>query len=230
MSVAFDAETSSLTFQGTTITVGHTPSGTPRGVLVLIVEDGPAADGITGITYGGSTLTEMTNSPFVGTNSEAGTLHAYFLGVSVPSGTQNAVITPSSSLRRLCSVITLTGADDLEENIVSQLLDQNGGASPTANLALSGVESFVVQSWISGRPSVGDVTPLSGWTDRGEGDFQANTGGVYTYDTIGTADVTCGYTSSTDNAQLLGVAINEVAGGGGGTILPFITNYYRGTN
>ena len=216
MAIAFDAATSSLTLTSSAYNISHTPVGTPRGVLVLIAEDG-GTDAVTGITYGGTSLTEMTNSPFVGTNSEAGVIHAYFLGSSVPTGAQTCTITPSANTRRVTTCITVTAANDTEENIVSQLLDSNGIASPSATLSLSSVSSFVAQAFQSGKPSVGDISPLAGWTSRQEGDFGPSTAAVYTYDTIGTADVTCGYTAGGDNVQLLGAAINEVAGGGATT-------------
>ncbi len=209
MTIAFDAETSSESTQATDITISHTPVGTPKGVLVLISQGDTGDDTITGVTYGGTAMTEMSNSPSIGVG-EASALYAYFLGSNVPTGAQDAVISPNASRLRLCSVITLTGAADLEENVTEVLINSNNTNVHTATFALGSVESFVAEVWGHGRLGIGDMAPLSGWTDRGWLDKGTEVGGIYSYDTIGTADVTAGmdYTGYEDN-HTFAVAINE---------------------
>ena len=54
MAATYDAET--VIGNGTsTISSTHTPSGTPKGAIVLITQDVGATDEVTGVTYGGST-------------------------------------------------------------------------------------------------------------------------------------------------------------------------------
>ena len=77
MAIAFDAFSSSLTFQATPITIAHVPVGTPRGVLLLISVDTTGSDATTA-TYGGTAMVEMTGSPFVSSVSgEGGTKHQF---------------------------------------------------------------------------------------------------------------------------------------------------------
>lgn len=218
MTIAFDAISGDLSFQGTDITISHTPVGTPRGALLLTVQGDTSDDTIDGATYGGTSMTEMTGSPYITTGSEPATIYAYLLGSSVSTGTQDCVIdVDGTSRRRQSGIITVTGAADIEENQLTLLVESDAQDDPSGTLALNSTESFVCQAFMSGLSAVGNVSPLTDWTDQLEGDFGSQVGCIYTYDTIGSSDVTCGYTSSAaDNVYLLGVAINEAAGGGGG--------------
>lgn len=216
MTVAFD-NSAIQTAGGANPSLAITPVGTPRGVLVFVSS---VVDSVTAITYGGTSMTALPNTPFNGTNGEATSMHVHFLGASVPTGTQTASVTASDHGSKTLTIITLTAADDIEVNEVTQLLDSAGIDDPRATLSLNGVESFVCELWTSGISGVGGVTPITGWTDRGEGDLGSLTTGVYSYDTIASSDVSCGYDSSvSDNVQLLGIALNEVSGGGGGRVM-----------
>ena len=227
MAIAFDNFAVAPAGIGGDVTLGITPVGTPRGVIVMISQAN-GVDNITGVTYGGTSMSEMTNSPFIGTNSESSAISIFFLGASVPTGTQDAVVSTNDSQGKSVSVITLTASNDTEVNIDSQLLDSESISNPRATLALSSVESFVAEVWTSGKSAVGGVSPIAGWTQMGEADFGAKTSGCYYYDTIGTADVSCGFdnTGGADNAQVYGFAINEISGGGGISI-PVVMNHLR---
>lgn len=209
------------TFSGTNIstpiTVSHTATN-PKGVLILVNQRAPATDSIGSVTYGGVAVPEVTgtttDSPILTTNAEPYALHYFFLGSGVPSGTQDAVITPTAQAGRLVTVMTFDGANDLEVNDLELLLD-TVAANPSATFALNSIESLVVETWGSGWSAVGNVAPLTGWTEQSEFDLGANVSGVYSYDTIGTSDVTCGYSASSDDVSLAAISITEVTGGGG---------------
>lgn len=228
MAIAFDASTTSLTFTTGDITINHTPVGTPKGVLVLITQGDTSDDTVTGVTYGGSALTEVGSSPHITTGDEAATLYAYFLGSSVPTGAQDAVVSTNASRRRNIDVITVTAANDTEYNTSSLLVESNSLDDPSATFAIGGVTSYVVEWFMSGQSAVGGVSPNTGWTELSEGDMGSQLGCCYSYDTIGSSDVTCGYTStSADNVYLAAIAINEAAGGGGLSIPVAMANYRR---
>lgn len=221
MTVARDAYTTALTNVNTSDTVSHVPVGTPRGILVVVVQRATLDDTITGITYGGTAMVEMTGSPYIGTNSEAAVIYAYFLGSSVPTGTQDAVLSYSAQRGRHIGIFSLTGAADLEENAIEQLFDVESQDDPSATFAIDSVESFVMEAFMSGASAIGNVSPNTGWTAESEGDLGSLVSGIYSYDTIGTADVTVGYTSSfAENVHLVAVAISEVVGGGPTSIAP----------
>lgn len=216
VTIAYDNHVNDTGFGGN-VTMSITPVGTPRGVWVGICQGTNDTDTITGVTYGGTAMTRVHR--FVGTAGEHTVQYAYFLGSSVPTGAQDAVISTSSSTGKHCIVMTFTAADDTEINTTSELIDSSSQDDPRVNFAIGGVESFVAEMITSGLSQVTNISPISpGWTDRGEGDMGALVSAFYSYDTIGTADVNCGYDSTAaDDAQILGIAINEVTGGGATT-------------
>ena len=208
MTIAFDAYTSNTgSVQSPSFT--HTPVGTPRGVLVFITRHLSAVDTITGVTYGGTAMAEVTNSPLLATG-ETAEVHCFFLGTSIPTGAQTVAVTGTTTLNTGASCITVTAAGDTEFNNSNTLNTIIG--NPSLSLTLGSIESFVAQAFRSGRANT-DITALTNWTERLEQVFGSQLSGLYAYDIIGTTDVTCGYTSGSDDAGILAVAINEIASG-----------------
>ena len=219
MSVSVALSSFSGTNVSTGIDISHAHVGTPKGVLVTIIERAPTGDRISGVTYGGEDLVEVTSgvttaSPIIYTNAEPFTIHYFFLGSGVPAGTQTATISPSSSGGRMCVVTTFDGAADLEINDLESLAD-NSGTDPSYTFGLGSVESLVLIGFGSGYSAVGNVSPYTGWSQEAEFDLGSSVAGVYSYDTVGTSDPTnCGYnTSGSDDVSLSAIAINEIAGG-----------------
>ena len=58
--------------------------------------------------------------------------------------------------------------------------------------------------------AVAGTTPLASWTSRVEIDWGPQVGLMYTYDTIGTSDVTAGWTQAADDATMVALAVSEV--------------------
>jgi len=219
MSVSVALSSFSGTNVSTGIDISHAHVGTPKGVLVTIIERAPTGDRISGVTYGGESLVEVTTgvttaSPIIYTNAEPFTIHYFFLGTSVPAGTQTATISPSSAGGRLCVVTTFDGAADLEINDLESLADTSE-ADPSYTFGLGGTESLVMIGFGSGYSAVGNVSPYTGWSEEAEFDLGSSVAGVYSYDTVGTSDPTdCGYnTSGADDVSLSAIAINEISGG-----------------
>lgn len=209
--------TSSGTNISTPITLAHSPGGSPQGVLITVEERPTAADNISGVTYGGVSIPEVTgfadDSPVLGTTAEGHAIHVFFLGSGVPSGDQDAVITPSAQGGRLCTVTTFSAAEDLEVEELELLVDTIT-ASPSATLGLNGEECIVLAAWGSGRSAVGNISPLTDWSQEAEFDLGSSVAGLYSYDIVGTTDATVGYSASSDDVTLVGIAIKESAGGG----------------
>ena len=115
MTVAHDASTEfSATFTTTSpATVDHTPSGTPRGVIVAIDHGTVADDLITGVTYGGVSMTRVATA--VDPSTELGRGYIYHLGANIPTGTQTVSIshTATSTVKHAC-VCTVTAAGDTQ--------------------------------------------------------------------------------------------------------------------
>jgi len=176
MSIAFDAKSvSPIAFQGN-IQWNHTPVGTPRGVLVLIVQNiatsGSSGDEVLGVTYGGVALSEVSSSPFIHAHQfDGAVLHAFFLGAGIPSGVQQVVVTrnnPVYSFKRAV-VLTYTADNDTSLEAVGTLsaadLDD-----PSITLTTS-VETVLAGLLLSGHPTAIAVAPGSGFVDVNEYDF-----------------------------------------------------------
>ena len=210
MSVAFDKVTASGTMTGGT-TVAVTPVGTPRGVLVLLAQLNSAADGVTGVTYGGVALTRVpTNGYAADASGEQMSAYAYFLGAGIPTGTQNCVMSFSGSSSRRAFIVTLSAADDTEIEASGKV--QGDVANPSTVLSTT-AETFVAAVLSSGQNAVGGVTVGSGFTSMGNadiGNFTAHTQRRTANAPAGS--VTVNFTATSDDVAMIAVAIKETGG------------------
>lgn len=213
MAVAFDAFSNSGSATASTSWT-HTPVGTPRAVIVLIPQYNGGtsiSDEITTVTYGGVTMTEITGSPVLHAATEAVGCHAFFLGSSIPTGAQTVAITSTSTDKYEGYCVTLTAAADTVVQD-AKTFDDNAATAPSVTLALGGNTCFCVVGFCSGFGAVSGIAPLTGWTSRLERDFGTGTGACYTYDTIGSTDVTAGWTQTSATDAGLAVAVTEAGG------------------
>ena len=221
MAIAEDA----FTFHGietANFNFTHTPVGTPRGVIVLINQFDNVAETVT-VTYGGLSLIEMSLSPMLGLGSATDTdctLHAYFLGSGLPTGAQTVAVTKSGANSMRTGVWTVTADADTEEQDMDDTISSVSLVNPSAVLALGGNECFCCEIFKSGHNVVTSISPLTNWTADNEEDLGVSVQGLYSYDIIGTADVTMGWTQTAEDATCLGAAIKESAGGPAGNFLP----------
>lgn len=213
MTVAFDAYTT-LT-QADDPSGSHNPVGTPRGALVLIVGNNHGSDSISSVTYDGDALTEISLSPLDGsaTAESLGFVYGYFKGDSLSAADPATVtITTVSTAEANGDVYTVTAGADTEMVDTDSVVEAYQ-ANPSGTLSLGGATSFCAEVWMSGRNTVAQVTELSNWTARRESDHGPRTSGGYSYDTIGSTDVTHGYTAPDDDVLLLATALTESAAG-----------------
>jgi hypothetical protein len=217
MTVAFDAYSNGGAATTGNVSWTHTPVGTPRGVVVF-VRHSAGADSIGDVTYGGVTLTEMAGSPYtVSTGSEGDglLLSGYLLGASVPTSGQTVVVNDNGgALSKRAFCFTVTAAANIEE--IDTTSGSGSGANPSGTLSLGARESFCAFYGVSGQNDVAGIAPLTNWTSREEFDVGSLTEMVYTYDIVGTSDVTVGWTQTAEEYGFFSAAIAEVVGGGGG--------------
>ena len=205
MAVAFDAISNVAAGTGD-LSWTHTPVGTPRGVRVDIVENG-GANGISSVTYGGVAMELVAVN--AKTSGEAGTVVTYFLGKSLPTGAQTVSVTVGDAVSKRAVAITVTAASDTCWTSVDTSISSDSATNPSATLNLLGKTSFVSLALHSGQGAAAGITPLTGWTSRLEHDFGAQMGGWYTYNTIASSDVSCGWTQTADDAVMIAAAITE---------------------
>ncbi len=215
MAIAYDATTVNAETTAANPSFNHTPSGTPRGVLVVITAD-LNTPVITAVTYGGDSMAEVSGSPHVKATGETMATQAFFLGTGIKTGTQTVACTGSSGSNRSIACYTVTAAADTEVQNTDTSINSDSLGSPTGTLALSSSTCFVIQAAGSGaNGATGTISALSGWTEETEVDFGSQLGAHYRYNTIGSADVTIGWnldTGPNDDALGLAVAIKESVG------------------
>ncbi len=213
MTVAFDASSSSSA-GNSTLTWDHDPVGTPRCVIVFVVEDTTTTDGVTGVTYAGTSMTDVSGSPNIHTTGETGAVHCFFLGASVPTGDPaEIVVSITGSVGRIGFAITLTAAGDTEVVDSDGTIASDSLVDPSVTLSLASRTSFAAIGFYSGHAGVASVTPLSNWNSRVEHDFGGQVAAMYSYDTIGSSDVTAGWTQTAQDATMIALAVSETVAG-----------------
>jgi hypothetical protein len=184
----------------------HTPSGTPNGVLVFIVQlsDG---DDISGVTYGGVAMEEVSGSPVIRTAD--GAVYAYFLGSGVPSGAQTVTATVNGlsktkygvaiSVRTTGGSARVSGVGTLDTNV----------DDPVVSFSVSTL-SFVAAAMWNGNAGVGSIEADTGFQNIHEINFGLSSGGwIYR---VGNASgsVTAEWTSSAAaDVAAIGVGITS---------------------
>lgn len=215
MAVAFDVYTQ-LGNGTTDISATHTPSGTPRGVVVFVVQGAGGTDEVSGVTYGGTAMTEVAGSPNAKAAAEAGVVYAYFLGSSVPTGAQTVTVTVSGASAKVAGCYTVTAAADTTTEDVDASINSDSVTDPSATLSLNGKTCFCCQAVFTGLGAIGGGNLVSNWSDAagsgGRLDFGPACASIQRFLTDGSTDVTMGYVQTTEDAVIIGVAVTESAG------------------
>lgn len=218
MAVAYD-NFGTTTAGTTTRTISaFTPVGTPRGAIVFIIQSNQT-DEISGVTYGGVAMTEVTGSPNAKATGQVGTVYAYFLGASIPPGAQDIVCTASGTTgTKQPFVYSLTADADTELVDQDATINTDSAENPSITLSHGGRTCFDALSFISGQLAVSGVDVLAGWSVQNETDGGPFVYGCYKHDTPGTSDVSAGLTQTAEDALVIAVAVSEVVAGGGGSV------------
>lgn len=221
MTVAHDAATESIRASsgGDPYAFDHTPVGTPRGVVAVAIQN-TSPDSVVGVTYGGVAMTRVTNGFQVDTSGEDLAAYLYFLGASIPTGTQSVSWNLSANLATPMDffVATITAAGDTE------VVDSDGlsesRADPSVTLSYGGRTCISYCATGSGRNSVGDIAEASGQTRLHDAALSGSTKcTVFSRQTTpGSTDFAPGYTVVLDDIAFVAVAISEIVVGP--TIVP----------
>jgi hypothetical protein len=186
----------------------HTPTGTPAGALVLIVEEG-GTDTILGVTYGGQAMSEVALSPVLYAGAESGSVHGYFL--NKPTDTNAATVaidTDTGSDQYIAACFTVTSATG--ESEVHDTSAMAGAASQTtvgATLTIT-KDSFVAGVMYSGLAAPA-FTEVTGTTEVIEADLGQDSGGISRGSSIKTGNFAYTWTQASDDGMALVVAICE---------------------
>lgn len=146
----------------------HTPTGTPRGVVVLVVQDVGSGDEVTSVTYGGTAMTRVAYLASV-LGGEDGAVYAYFLGASVPTGSQAvAVNVDATGSNKGAAAFTVTASTDTEVDTFDSL-DSASLDDPSITLSTS-QECMVYAGLHSGQGVPTAVTAGAAYTQSHAGD------------------------------------------------------------
>jgi Cu2+-exporting ATPase len=98
-------------------------------------------------------------------------------------------------------------------SVVNTLTYDGVGANPASTLTLSGNTCLVMEGVFSGQAAVTGITPPTGWSSTREYDTGSEQHAVYVYDTVGSSDVSTGFTQTSDDYKVFAIALKEVLSG-----------------
>jgi hypothetical protein len=208
MAIAHDATSGSAALINTATTTNwtHTPSGTPKGVVVVIPQ-GTAADQVSAVTYGGVALGRVRFA--ARSAAEACAVYTYFLGAAVPTGAQTVAVTTTGTAPCWPQAATVT-ADTAETAVdVENGLDAGIIANPSLTLVPT-VEATLYYVNASGL-NAPVSTPEAGTTQLAARDLGTISGHVGTKESAAGGSTTVGWTSASDDVCHGGLAIKESA-------------------
>lgn len=212
MAIAFDASSESNGVGDFSWT--HTPSGTPKGVVVLLSGDS-FEDDVVGVTYGGVAMSRV-NYAFVNSGEDTSSW-AYFLGSNIPTGAQTVAIdivaSPSNWI--WATAITVTAASDKNTHLagIGSAKQQAVTTNPTVTVTGIAGASYGFGVLGSGSDAEGSSTAGSGMTMRQQFDFGGRTGSAESSTSeSASGDLTIAFSNaSSEESALIGVAIEEVS-------------------
>lgn len=215
MAVAFDAASESHT--GTTDATSvathswtHTPVGTPRGIVVFTINRNTSNDIVTGVTYGGVSMTAVTGGFAADTAGEVGATKAWFLGASIPTGAQTVEITRTNNTNGTYGVaFSVTASADTEIKGSPVLIQEDStiGVVAVDSGADTAIRFAAVMAGGSSAPG-----PGTGSTAGPNIDFGTRVHDSAYETTPGSGSRNVGFaTVASDDCALVAVAVGEVA-------------------
>lgn len=192
----------------------HNPVGTPKGILVFVVNMDSATGITSSVTYGGVNLIMSTNGVAADTATEAGRCAAWFLGdaAAIAGRSGNAVIvnrTNNSNVMYAVSItVTATGDTVLHEPGVVVLQEDGTLAEQSVTDGGSATASVRYAGGMSGLNSVPGVGASS--TALQSIDIGNQTAATCRETTAGTGARNVGFSSGTsDDRAMVHLAIRE---------------------
>jgi hypothetical protein len=187
-------------------TFTHTPTGTPKGIVLCAVHGVSATDHISGVTYGGVAMSRVVRA--TDTVTEPGAAEIWFLGAGIPTGAQTVSIDLTSAttddFQFVC--ITLLTNDGGDTEVVDSDGVSENVANPSVTLQYNGRVAAAVGVLYGGGADGSVFTPNANCStieDHDLGNFYAE---VIKQTTPGNADFTIGGTSGTDDVAFVAAA------------------------
>jgi hypothetical protein len=112
----------------------HGEAGTPDAILVLIVHATGVVDKVSGVTYGGVAMTELSGSPYIHNHSFGSVMYAYLLTDNIPSGNQTVAVS-NIDWSAQAVAISLTADGEIVQTGTSAGDGGTGRLTATANMS-----------------------------------------------------------------------------------------------
>jgi hypothetical protein len=221
--VTFDAQNSATRTDTSDpyVALSYTPVGTPRAIIVVVIDDGTEASQVAGVYYGGSgsgstcTGGVLMASIIRGADgtTEQGNAEIFFLGSSIPTGTQTVCVdlTSGTGDDMLVGVIGYTAAGDTR--IIDADALNNNQADPSVTEAYGGLSAISVMGFFSGltSPSASACSGNGVCSNVGNVDFGQQAGSIDKGPAAGTTDQVMGYTAATDDLGFAVISFTDAA-------------------
>jgi hypothetical protein len=186
-------------------TFTHTPTGTPKGVVVCILSTGTTAT-FTGVLYGGVAMTAKTSAT---DTSEAGRVDIYTLtdSASIPTGAQTVTVQGCTATGKWATCSTVTAATNGTTVNQSGATNTTTAANPTQSLTTSAAAmGYAAMHSGAAAPATAMTTgTLQHSNDYGA--LMANTGRSTSEVAAGTLTIT--FTVASDDYCIAAVALAE---------------------
>lgn len=180
-----------------------------KGVILCLMHGTSGTDHVSAASYGGTAMTRLQRNAC--SSAEPGAAEIWFLGASVPQGTQTVSYTPGATTDDIHAVaITLRAATDLSVLAVGGIGTSSVSANPSVALGYRSHSCMAFAAGYSGLTLQSSVTAGTNCTKVGTGEL---TGVFCSYviqqTTGGTSDFTVAATASSDDVAFAAAAVGE---------------------
>lgn len=195
----------------------HTPVDTPKGVVVVIVQEGGAADEITGVTYDGVAMARVRRE--VKAAAEAGQVYIYFLGSGLGTGAKTVAINATSEAVGDYSGASFTVTADAAETECPVTAAAQSASQANPSLAISPTaEAEIFYGLFSGLAA--PITTNETNTVHRQGrDLGADCAMWASKSVAAGGSTTIGYTAAADDMVHAACAVQELAAAGQPTMM-----------
>lgn len=201
-----DASTTSSAGTGD-LSFTHTPSGTPTGVCVIILQAGSSSDQVTSVTYGGVAMTRhfQVSTTF---GAISGRKYVYFLGRDVPTGAQTVAVTVSGAATKQACAMTVTGGTESEIDSVGS--NSGTGTNPATGITLRR-RALLFAGLMTDLDDPSLVSPGGGMTQISETDLGTEVTAFARAIAQSPSVLSVGWTAGTSGWSVVAVAIRATS-------------------
>ena len=198
----------------------HTPSGTLRGITVFTCDATSSTHAGTAVTYGGVSLTAVSGGEADDTAGGPGSVKAWHLGASIPTGAQTVTVTRTNNANVMYAVAAgQTASSDTATHDAGVVLLQEDGnfAEQSVTDGSPGTNSWRYAAGFSGIGSTALVVAGANSTLVQLIDFAVG-GCFFARENAagqGARSIGFSYSSSTDDRAGVHVAVKEISAAGG---------------